>query len=58
MLNMKKVELELISDGDMFYSLKKVWVSKFLTFLRDIVNQTIKIWNIMTENKNQNMLYT
>ena len=42
MLNMTKVEFELISDADI-YSLKEVWEAEFLVFLRDIVKPTISI---------------
>ena len=43
MLNMTKVEFELISDADMYYSFKKIWEAKFLVFRRDIVKQAISI---------------
>ena len=40
MLNMIKVELELIPDGEMY-------LEEFITFLRDIVRSTISILNLM-----------
>ena len=39
-------------------SLKKVWEVECLTFLIDIVKPTTGIWNLMTQNKNWNLLYT
>ena len=38
MLNMTKVDLELISNDDMYLFFKKIWKTEFLTFLRNIVN--------------------
>ena len=56
MLNMLKVSLELISDADMY--LFFVSEAEFLTFLRDILKPAISIWNLTTQNKNQNIFYT
>ena len=53
---MGKVELELITDPDIAYSLKKVWEVEFFIFLIDIVKPTISIWNLMTQNKDQNIV--
>ena len=43
MLNMTEVELELISDSDMYISLKKVREVGILIFLIDILRSTISI---------------
>ena len=40
------------------YSLRKVQEVEFLIFLIDTAKPTINISNLMTENKNQNLLYT
>ena len=48
-LNMKKVEIKLIRDPNMYI---------FLIILIDIVKPTTSIWSHMTQNKNQNILYT
>ena len=56
MLNMTKVELELVSDADIFILWKK-YETEFLTCLRDIVKPTKSVWNLMTQNKNQNIIY-
>ena len=40
MLNMTKVELDLVSDVD---NLEKVWELVFLTFQRDVVKLAINI---------------
>ena len=58
MLNRTKVELELIPDPDMYIFFKKGQEVEFLIFLIAIVKPTIGIWNLMTQNKNQNILYT
>ena len=50
MLDMKKVELELVSDADIICSLKKVWEVEFITFLRNIVRPTKNSWNLMNQN--------
>ena len=42
-LNMTKIELELISDADMYLLFEKVWEVEFLTFLKDTVKSTISI---------------
>ena len=58
MLNIKKVELELITDPDIFIFFKKVWEVDFLIFLVAITKPTINIYNLMIQNKNQSILYT
>ena len=50
MLNMKKVELERISDADMYLFFEKVKEKEFLTLIRDIVKLTINIWNLVILN--------
>ena len=57
-LSMIKVEFELISDADIFNCLlEKALKVEFLTFLRDISKPAINIWNLMTQSKNQNIIY-
>ena len=59
MLNMINVELELISDADINLFAEKDLTGKFSYIsLRDVVRPTVSIWNVMTQNKNQNRLYT
>ena len=60
MLKMAKVKLELISDPDMYYIFfeKGMRGGVFFLFLIDIVNLAISILNLVTQNKNQNILYT
>ena len=43
MLNMTRVEIELILDPDMYISLKKVQEVEFLIFLIDMVKPAINI---------------
>ena len=57
MLNMTKVELKLIPDPDMYIFFEKVTRGGVIIFLINIVKQTISIWNLMTQNKNQNIIY-
>ena len=47
MLNVTKVQLGLILDGDMFLFFEKGKEAEFLTFLRDIVNPTIGMSNLI-----------
>ena len=58
MLNITKVKLELISDLDMYLFFEK-WLRGWVSYvLIDIVKTTISIWNLTTQSKNQNILYT
>ena len=43
LLNMTKVELELISDPEMYIPVKNVREVEFLTFMIDLVKSTISI---------------
>ena len=54
MVNMTKIELELISDADIHLSLEKTTEKEFLKFLRDVAKSIPSIWNLMT----QSVLYT
>ena len=54
MVNMTKIELELISDADIHLSLEKTTEKEFLKFLRDVAKSILSIWNLMT----QSVLYT
>ena len=56
MLNMRKVELELIPDPEMYIVFEKGMRDGSFKFLIDIVKPTISIWNLMTQSKNQNIL--
>ena len=58
MFNMTKINPELISDLDMYILFQKGMGVKFLIFLIDMVKPAISIWNLMTQNKNQSILYT
>ena len=40
------------------YPLKKVRQVEFLIFLTNILKPTVSIWSLITQNKNQNILYT
>ena len=40
------------------FFLKKVWEAELLAFPKDIAKPTVIIWNLVTQNKNQNILYT
>ena len=58
MLNMTKIKLVLISDPEMYIFFEKGMRGGVLIFLMDIVKLARSIWNVMTQNKNQNILYT
>ena len=58
MLNMTKVKLEIFTDPEMYISYEKVREVEFLIFLIHKVKPTRSIWNLMTQNKNRNILYT
>ena len=58
MLNMTKVGFNLISDAGMYLLFEKDLRGGVLTFLRDTVTPTIKVFkNLEPKNKNQNVLY-
>ena len=57
MLNTTKVELELISDADMYLLFEKDMRSRVSCITKDTVKPTTSIWNLMNQNKNQNILY-
>ena len=58
------VMLNMTNDSKLFhiltftYFLKELRKVDFLIFLIDIVQSAISIRNLMTQNKNQNILYT
>ena len=58
MLDMTKVELELSSDGDTFLFFEKDIKSGVPYSSKKYKKSTISIWNLMTQNKNQNVLYS
>ena len=57
-LKSQKLTLNLFQIRACIYSFKKVQEVEFLIFSIDKANPTIKVWNPMTHNKNQNILYT
>ena len=57
MLKITKIELELIPDPDMYIFFQKGKRGGIPIFLIDTAKPTISIWNLMTRNKNQNILY-
>ena len=57
MLNMTKVELELISDANMYILFEKGMRGGFFAFLKGIVIPTISISNFITQNKKKNIPY-
>ena len=58
MFNMTKMELELTPGPGMYIFFAKDTRKEFLIFLIDIVKPAKSVWNLMTQNKNQNILYT
>ena len=56
MFNMKKVELELISDVDIYLSFEKSMREGVYYNSKSIVKPAISIWNLMIQSKNQNIL--
>ena len=58
MLKMTGVELEKISDIDIYYLLKKGWEEEFLALLKDTVKQITNTWKIMTLKYHQNTFCT
>ena len=57
MLNMKKVELQLIPDLDMYIFFENSTYNKY-NILVNTVKSTISICSLMNQKKNQNILYT
>ena len=51
-LNMTTVELELITDHDMYIIFEKGIKVEFFIFLLNIVKPTTSIWNLTTQKKN------
>ena len=58
MFKMTKIELKLTSDPNMYLTFEKGREMEFLIFLTDTAKSTINIKNLMTQNKNENILYT
>ena len=56
MLNVAKVELELISDACKYLFLEKGMVNGTSYISKSIVNLIVIIWNLVTQN-NQNIIY-
>ena len=57
-LKSQKLTLNLFQIRACIYSFKKVQEVEFLIFPIDKAKPAIKVWNPMTQNKNQNILYT
>ena len=57
MLNMMKAKLELVTNPDMHLFFEKGIRGGVSYVSKSIVNSTISIWNVMIQNKNQNILY-
>ena len=57
MLKMTKIWLVLFQILTCLYFLKKVQEVKFIIFLIDTAKPIINIQNLMTQNKNQNIIY-
>ena len=55
--NMKKVELEPISDLDMYILLEKCMRGEILIFLIDIVKPTISLLYAVTQNESKHIIY-
>ena len=58
MFKMTKIKFELISDPNIYLTFEKGRKVEFLIFLTDTAKSTINIKNLMTQNKNENKLYT
>ena len=58
MLNITKVETELILDADLYLYFEKGMGTVIFNILKDIVTTTINIWNLMVKNKNENIFFT
>ena len=56
-LNMKKVELELIPDPDRYIFFQKGRRGCDSYISNNIVKPIISIWNLMIQKKNQNIIY-
>ena len=57
MLNIKKVEPELISDADIYLSFGKC-MREGVSYIHRRYSNGNNISNLMIQNKNQNILYT
>ena len=58
MLNMTKIRLELISDPDMCIFFEKGMRGEISYISNRYSKANIIIWNLMIQNKNQDILYT
>ena len=57
MIKVTNIELELISDVDMYLLSKKEWEDVFLTLVKDTVKQIINTWHMMIVMKKVNLLF-
>ena len=58
-LNITKIEFELMQDPDRFISIEKGTRVEFLIFVICIMAKpTVSIQNLITKNKKQSILYT
>ena len=58
MVKMRKIELEIITDSDMYIFFEKGTRDRISYISNKYRKKTINIWNLMTQNNNQNIVYT
>ena len=58
MVKMRKIELEIITDSDMYTFSEKGTRGRISYISNKYRKKTINIWNLMTQNNNQNISYT
>ena len=58
MLNMTKLELDLISESEMYLFFEKSMRGGVSYISKRYSKGTISIWNIVAQSNNQNILYT
>ena len=58
MLKMTKIKLEFIAGPQNYMVFGKITRGGISYILIDIAKSTIHIWNLMTQNKNQNKFFT
>ena len=57
-LKMTKVRFKFIPDSDMYLFFKNGMIGRFSYISERYSKANISVWNIMIQNKNQNILYT
>ena len=58
MVKMRKIELEIITDSDMYTFFEKGTRGRISYISNKYTKKTINIWDLMTQNNNQNISYT